>query len=259
MTMITANTTTLITGASSGIGRAFAHKVAAAGGNLVLVARREDVLIDLATELTVAHAVRATVIAQDLNQPEAGQQLFDELQRRGLEIDVLINNAGLGIHGDLATTELSRATTQIGVNVTSLTTLTALLLPAMVARHQGAIINVASTAAFQPVAHMAVYSATKAYVLSFTQALWRETRGTGVDVLALCPGATDTAFFDTAGDAAAVGARRAPAQVVDSAFRALERGKHTVVDGRGNAFVAWLAPRLPRRLTLEIAERSVRP
>lgn len=259
MTPFTSTSTTLITGASSGIGLAFAHRIAAAGGNLVLVSRREDVLTDLATELTAAHGVSATVIAQDLDQSDAAQRLVETLQQRNLDIDVLINNAGLGIHGDFATTEPSRATTQIGVNITSLTTLTALLLPAMIARHHGTIINVASTAAFQPVPHMAVYAATKAYVLSFTQALWRETRGTGIDVLALCPGATDTAFFETAGEAAAASDRRSPNQVVDSAFRALERGRHTVVDGRGNAIMAWLAPRMPSRLTLNLTERLMRP
>ncbi|MEV8239417.1 SDR family NAD(P)-dependent oxidoreductase [Microbacterium testaceum] len=145
------------------------------------------------------------------------------------------------------------------MNVRSLTALTALLLPRMLSRKRGAVINVASTAGFQPVPHMAVYSASKAYVLTFTRALWSETRGTGVDVLALCPGATDTAFFATAGDAASVGNRRTPEKVVDSALRGLRRGRPSVVDGRANALVAWLAPRLPERLALGIAERSVRP
>jgi len=259
MRTLTAGSTTLITGASSGIGRAFAHRIAAAGGDLVLVARRGDILATLAGELSAQHGVRASAIAHDLNRPDAGTDLVARLRAEKLQIDALINNAGLGIHGDLATAPLASATTQIGVNVLSLTTLTALLLPPMIERGRGAIINVASTAGFQPVPHMAVYSASKAYVLTFTRALWREVRGTGVDVLALCPGATDTAFFDTAGDAASVGARRSPDQVVDTALRALRAGKPSVVDGRGNAFVSWLAPRLPERLTLSLSERSVRP
>lgn len=259
MPPFTPHTTTLITGASSGIGRAFAHRVATLGGDVVLVARRDDVLRDLADELITRHGIRATVLAHDLDQPNAGAVLAARLGDEGLTIDALVNNAGLGIHGDLAATPPSTAMTQVAVNVASLTELTALLLAPMVERGSGTIVNVASTAGFQPVPHMAVYSASKSYVLTFSRALWRETRGTGVDVLALCPGATETAFFDTAGAAAAVGRRRSPDQVVDTALRALRRGRPSVVDGRGNAFIAWLAPRLPERLALSIAERSVRP
>lgn len=259
MRTIVAGTTTLITGASSGIGRAFAQRVAAAGSDLVLVARRADVLEEVARDLRARHGVNVLVLAHDLDTPDAAETLVARLQAERVTVDALINNAGLGIHGDLGSAPLASATTQIAVNVNSLTALTALLLPQMLARGRGAIVNVASTAGFQPVPHMAVYSASKAYVLTFTRALWRETRGTGVDVLALCPGATDTAFFATAGDAASVGSRRSPEQVVDSALRALHRGRPSVVDGRGNAFVSWLAPRLPERLALNIAERSVRP
>ncbi|WP_204359870.1 SDR family oxidoreductase [Microbacterium sp. PM5] len=259
MRAIVAGTTTLITGASSGIGRAFAQRLAAAGSDLVLVARRADVLEEVARDLRARHGVNVLVLAHDLDSPDAAETLVARLQAERVTVDALINNAGLGIHGDLGSAPLASATTQIAVNVNSLTALTALLLPQMLARGRGAIVNVASTAGFQPVPHMAVYSASKAYVLTFTRALWRETRGTGVDVLALCPGATDTAFFATAGDAASVGSRRSPEQVVDTALRALHRGRPSVVDGRGNAFVSWLAPRLPERLALNIAERSVRP
>lgn len=259
MRAIVAGTTTLITGASSGIGRAFAQRLAAAGSDLVLVARRADVLEEVARDLRARHGVNVLVLAHDLDSPDAAEALVARLQAERVTVDALINNAGLGIHGDLGSAPLASATTQIAVNVNSLTALTALLLPQMLARGRGAIVNVASTAGFQPVPHMAVYSASKAYVLTFTRALWRETRGTGVDVLALCPGATDTAFFATAGDAASVGSRRTPEQVVDTALRALHRGRPSVVDGRGNAFVSWLAPRLPERFALNIAERSVRP
>lgn len=259
MRTLESGSTTLITGASSGIGRAFAQRIAAAGGDLVLVARREGVLMELAGDLERRHSVRVSVIAHDLDEPDAGRALAEKVAERGIAVDALINNAGLGIHGDLATAPLAAATTQIGVNVTALTTLTALLLPPMIERGRGAILNVASTAGFQPVPHMAVYSASKAYVLTFTRALWREVRGTGVDVLAVCPGATDTAFFDTAGDAASVGSRRTPEKVVDTALRALRAGRPSVVDGRGNALVSWLAPRLPERAAIGIAERSVRP
>ena len=259
MRTVTSGDTALITGASSGIGRAFAHRIAANGGDLVLVARRADVLDELAVELRSRHRTRVTVIPRDLDSADGAETLVTELDAQGLRIDALINNAGLGIHGDLATAPLSSATTQIGVNVRSLTVLTALLLPGMVERRHGAIINVASTAGFQAVPHMAVYSASKSYVLTLTRALWREVRGSGVDALALCPGATDTAFFDTAGAAASVGNRRSPDQVVDTALKALRRGMPSVVDGGGNALVSWLAPRMPERLAIGLAERSVRP
>lgn len=150
-------------------------------------------------------------------------------------------------------------TAQIQLNVAVVAQLSTLLLPAMVARGHGAIINIASTAAFQPVAHRAVYAATKAFVVSFTRALWAETRHTGVAVLAVCPGATDTEFFQTAGEEASVGTRRSPEDVVNTTLRALARRPPSVVDGRANALVAALAPRLPGRLALSLAERSVRP
>jgi short-subunit dehydrogenase len=256
---ITAGSTALITGASSGIGRAFAERLAADGADLVLVARRTDTLEALAAELRARHSASVAVIAKDLNDRNAAETLVAELKDRRITVDALINNAGLGIHGDLGTASLQSAMTQIAVNINSLTALSTLLLPEMLTRGSGAIVNVASTAGFQPVPHMAVYSASKAYVLTFTRALWRETRGTGVDVLALCPGATETAFFATAGEAASVGSRRTPEQVVETGLRALRRGQPSVVDGRGNAFVSWIAPRLPERLALNIAERSVRP
>lgn len=259
MRTFTAGTTTLITGASSGIGRSFAHRAAAAGSDLVLVARRGDVLDELAAALTARHAVDVTTLAVDLARPDAAAAVAGRLDDDGIAVDALVNNAGLGIHGDVSSSPVAGASTQIAVNVTALTELTARLLPPMLARGRGMIVNVASTAGFQPVPHMAVYSASKAYVLTFTRALWRETRGTGVDVLAVCPGATDTAFFATAGEAASVGRRRTPEQVVDTALHALRRGSPSVVDGRSNAFVSWLAPRMPERLSLDLAERSVRP
>lgn len=259
MRILGRGTTTLITGASTGIGRAFAERIAADRGDLVLVARNADALAALATELHGRHGIRAVPLAHDLDAPGAAAALADRLRAEGLQIDALINNAGLGIHGDLTTQPLPSLTTQITVNVTSLTELTALLLPGMLERRRGAIINVASTAAFQPLPHMSVYGATKAYVLSFSRALWRETRGTGVDVLAICPGATATPFFTTAGDDASVGPRRTPEGVVDSALRGLRRGRPTVIDGTANALSSRLAARLPGRAVLAIAERAMRP
>lgn len=259
MRVIGRGTTTLITGASTGIGRAFAERIAADGGDLVLVARSGDALSTLAGELTARHGIRAIPLAHDLDATDAAERLAQRLHAEALQIDAVVNNAGLGIHGDLPTQALAQVTAQTTVNVTTLTALTAVLLPGMIERRRGAIVNVASTAAFQPLPHMAVYGATKAYVLSFSRALWRETRGTGVDVVAVCPGATATDFFATAGDDASVGPRRTPQGVVDSALSGLRRGRPTVIDGAANALSSRVAAVLPERLVLRIAERAMRP
>ncbi|WP_026343604.1 SDR family oxidoreductase [Nocardia sp. BMG111209] len=249
----------LVTGASSGIGRAFAARVAADGGDLVLVARRAEVLEEQARDLHTRFGAQVEVAPADLSAPGAASKLTAQLAERAITVDGLINNAGLGSHGDLAATDPAVASNQIAVNITALTELTAILLPGMLSRGRGAVVNVASTAAFQPVPHMAVYAATKAYVLSFTRALWAETRGTGVRVLAVSPGATDTAFFEVAGEDAAVGSRRTPEQVVDATWRALAGQGPDVVDGAANAVVARLAGRIPARWAITLAERSVRP
>lgn len=251
--------TVLVTGATSGIGLAFAQRVAAGGGNLVLVARREALMREQTEALRQAHSIRAEVIKADLSAPGAAAKIGEALAERGIVVDVLVNNAGLGLHGDLATADPTTASTQIAVNVTALTELTAALVPGMVTRGEGAVINIASTAAFQPVPHMAVYAATKAYVLSFTRALWSELRGSGVQVLAVCPGATETAFFEIAGEDASVGSRRTPEQVVATALRALRSGRREVVDGPANAFLARIAGRMPSGWAISLAERSVRP
>lgn len=249
----------LITGASSGIGRAFAERHAASGAELVLVARREARLKDLAASLSARYGSAINVIPADLSTADGAAKLAGALATRQIEVGTLINNAGVGDHGDVVTANPASLVAQITLNVSSLTELTARLLPAMVERGEGQVINVASTAAFQPVPHMAVYAATKAYVLSFTRALWAETRGTGVKVLALCPGATDTEFFDIVGEAASVGNRRSPEQVVSTAERAIRRDRPSVVDGKRNAALAHVATRLPERIAINAAERSVRP
>jgi uncharacterized protein len=221
--------------------------------------RRAATLERLAEELRARHGATVHVIPADLTPPGAATDLHHKVLSRGLDIDAVINNAVIGAHGDLVEADLATVTTQIQLNVTAVAELSTLLLPAMVARGHGAIINIASTAAFQPVPHIAVYAATKAFVLSFTRALWAETRDTGIAVLAVCPGATNTEFFQTAGEDASVGTRRSPEDVVNTTLRALIRRRPSVVDGRANTLVAALAPRLPERLTLSLAERSVRP
>jgi short-subunit dehydrogenase len=251
--------TVLITGASSGIGSAFAQRAAAAGAELVLVARRAAALEGLAETLRARHHASVHVMPADLAAPGAAARLHAALQAQGRHIDVLINNAGIGVHGDLVAASLDTVASQIQLNVTALAELTTALLPDMVERGHGSILNIASTAAFQAIPHMAVYAATKSFVLSFTRALWAETRHTGVTVLAVCPGATDTEFFQTAGDDASVGPRRSPDDVVSTALRGLARRRPSIVDGHLNAAVAAMAPRLPERIAINVAERSVRP
>ncbi len=252
--------TALVTGASSGIGEAFARELAARGMDLVLVARSEDKLRALAAELARGHGIRADVIAADLGREGAAERLYDEVGALGMRVDMLLNNAGFGTHGPFETLSPDRDHAEVMLNVSAVVDLSHAFLPAMVERGDGAVINVGSTAGFQPLPYMAVYGATKAFVLSFSEALWAEYRGRGVRVLALCPGATETPFFGVVGaEEASVGRRRAPQQVVATGLRALERGHGSAIDG---AFNYWLAqtPRLaPRGLTALISKRLMRP
>ena len=251
--------TTLITGASSGIGAAFARKLAARGRNVLLVARSEDKLITLCNELGRLSGVRAQYYAIDLRKPRAAAELLEETERRELVIDMLVNNAGFGSMADFARLDLARELEMIDLNVKSLVEMTHTFLKPMRDRGQGTIINVASTAGFQPVPYMATYAATKAFVLSFSEALWEENRQLGVHVIALCPGVTDTNFF-----AASRMARppmrtiETPEEVVDTALRALPHKKATVISGWAN----WLAVEaerfVPRSFVTKIAARALR-
>lgn len=252
--------TALITGASTGIGAVFAHQLAARGAHLILVARSEDRLRTLAAGLTAAHGVTVDVLPADLTRPGAGDDLAARVAALGRTVDVLVNNAGFATHGDVERADPARLLDQVQLNCAAVVDLTTRFLPGMTARRRGAIVNVASTAAFQPIAHMAVYAASKAFVLSFTEALWSEARPRGVTVLALCPGATETPFFTVVGaEEASFGKRRTPEQVVATALRGLATGKPSIVDGHANALLARLQRFLPHRAVLSIAERTVRP
>jgi short-subunit dehydrogenase len=244
------NKTVLITGASLGIGAVFARELRRRGANLVLVARSEQRLARLAAELG-----GAVVIAQDLTEPGAARAVFDAVSARGLLIDVLINNAGFGHFGAFAEAPLETHRGQLDLNITSLVELTHAFLP-MLERQQGGVIQVASTAAFQPVPFMAVYAATKAFVLSFSEALWGEYQTRGVRVLALCPGATDTPFFARAGEAAAVGKKAQPEHVVKLALRAFDGNRSHVIHGLNNYWTAQSSRFFPRAVTVKVA-RSV--
>lgn len=255
---------TLITGASTGIGAEFARRFAALGHDLVVVARSADRLDDLATQLRAAHRVNVTVIAMDLSLPAAAAELWERTNALGLSIDVLVNNAGVGTHSDVAAADPKRLEDEVALNCRTLVGTTARYLPQMRANGRGTIINIASTAAFQPLPKMAVYGASKAFVLSFTDALWEEERRHGIRVLAVCPGLTDTPFFELAGEAAAGAASgsaaraftRTPQQVVEHTMRALSSGKPSFVDGIANAFVARVITRLlPKRMVIALSGR----
>jgi short-subunit dehydrogenase len=250
----------LVTGASSGIGAVFARELARRGADLVLVARSGNKLTALAAELNASFGVSVDVAVADLARPAAADDLAAELSARDLQIDILVNNAGFGLFAPLHQADGGALSDMVALNVAALVDLTRLYLPGMLERDRGAIINVGSTAGFQPVPYMAVYGATKAFVLSFTEALWAETRGTGVRVTALCPGSTDTNFFDVAGEDAQVGRRISPERVVQAALRALDRRRSTVVTGGAGNWLLTNSPRLaPRQLVARMAERTMRP
>jgi len=252
--------TTLITGASSGIGEAFARKLAAEGHNVLLVARSEDKLIALCNELGLNHNVRAEYFVADLSQPESPARLLEETRERNLEIDLLINNAGFGSMGEFGELDLARELNMIDLNVRSLVELTHLFLQPMRERKRGSIINVASTAGFQPVPFMATYAATKAFVLSFSEALWEENRAFGIKVMALCPGVTETGFFEASRMKRPPGrAVQTSEQVVEVALRAWKRGKSSVISGWPNRIMVGTERLVPRSLVLRAVGAIMRP
>jgi short-subunit dehydrogenase len=252
--------TALVTGASSGIGAAYARALAARGAHVVLVARSVDKLEALAAELSRRYGVRADVVPADLSLPGAAHQVFEDVRARGLHVDVLVNNAGFASYGRFETLAHGRQHAAIMLNVAGLVEMTHAFLPAMIARGDGVVVNVASTAAFQPLPYMAVYGASKAFVLSFSEALWAENRERGIRVLALCPGATETPFFDVVqAKEASVGRRESPDRVVDRAFRAVDRGRCSVVSGTGNCILANAGRVLPRSVVAAASARVLRP
>jgi short-subunit dehydrogenase len=248
----------LVTGASMGIGAGFARALAARGDDLVLVARSAAALDALAAELTAKHGIRADVITADLSRMDAVDALLTELTARDIAIGTLINNAGFGSHGFFAELDAQYERDEISVNVAALVALSRELLPGMIARRSGGIINVASTAAFQPVPYMATYGATKAFVLSFSVALAQEVREHGVRVVALCPGQTTTNFFNGM-EESRVGFARSVEQVVATGLSALARGKVIALDGPANFALAASVQFAPRTVVAKIAARMMRP
>ncbi|KPM53510.1 oxidoreductase [Frankia sp. R43] len=239
--------TALVTGASSGIGAALAEALAGRGADLVLTAPDQTRLRAVADRIRLLHGVDVAVVPADLSEESGPDDLIERVLADGHQIDVLINNAGFGTRGRYDELAAERDHREVMLNAVAVERLTHLLLPAMVERGCGTLINVSSTSGFQAVPYMAVYGASKAFVLSFSIALWAEYRSRGIQVLALCPGPTDTSFFDALGSTMSAGGRlRTTEEVVTSAFRALERGQPYVIDGRLN-YLTSNASRLLRR------------
>jgi len=251
----------LVTGASSGIGAEFVKQLAARGMHLILSARREDLLTQLAQEVHTAHGTKTEIIVADLAKPDEPARLLAEVARRGLTIELLVNNAGFGHVGEIETTDARRVLDMVQVNIAALTELTYGVLPGMMERGHGGVINVASVAAFQPVAYMGAYAASKAYVLHFSESLWAEAREKGVTVLALCPGTTRTDFFDLAGATGWLGNRSAHEvkPVVKAALKARAKKKQYVVAGWGNYALSKLVRLASRRTAVKESMKYFRP
>ena len=252
--------TALITGASSGIGREFAYALARRGAKLLLVARSRDKLHELTTELRRDYAGDADFLTVDLSTTDAVPTVAHLLKATGTVVDVLINNAGFAAYGRFETIPWTRQRDEVLVNCMAAIELTHLLLPGMQARSDGAVINVASTAAFQPDPYMAIYGATKAFLLSFSEAVWAENRHRGIRVVALCPGATQTGFFDVVGaKEAAVGTPMPVANVVRDALWALDRNRSYRIVGTQNRLLANLQRLLSREMSARLVEKILRP
>ncbi len=255
---------TLITGASGGIGEAFARRLAEEKHNLVLVARSEDKLHKICDELMLEHKITAHYIAVDLVDFQADEKLFKETEKHGMQVEWLINNAGFGSMGDFAELDLERELEMIELNILALVALTHRYLKPMRERKSGTIINVASTAGFQPIPFFATYAATKAFVRSFSEAIAEENRPFGVKVMALCPGPTDTNFFavanigDNVKSSMAQKGMQSPEEVVEAALNAVKSGKSQVISGWLNYFLARSVNIIPNSLITRAIGGSLR-
>ena len=255
MTVSYQGTTTLITGASSGLGAEFAQQLAARGSDLVLIARRLNRLEELATRLRASSGRTITVIAADLAAPDAAAHLSRDLDARGITVNSLINNAGFATRNRFEDEDAARIAEEVDLNVGVLVDLTSAFYPQLQKHDNGVLINIASTAAFQPVPMMAVYGATKAFVLSFTEALWYENKNRGLGVLALCPGATKTEFFDIAGEGARVGNFQTSEEVVALALSTLDKRNPppSVISGTRNKLTAASIGLVSRRTATNLS------
>ncbi len=253
--------TALVTGASYGIGEAFARRLAANGANMIISARSSDRLYAMANQFRSQHGSTVNVIEADLADPSAPEAIFRATERLGLQVDLLVNNAGFGAVGDFADIPLARQLEMIQVNVTALVALSHLFLQPMIARRSGAIIQVASTASFQGVPYTSIYSATKAFVLNFGEGLWAECRRYGVRVLVLCPGATATHFQTVAGTSHLRNPEKmqTPEEVVEVGLKALAQNRSVAVSGLGNKLMVGAERLVPRNLVTRVAAKLYSP
>jgi short-subunit dehydrogenase len=252
----------LITGASSGIGAELAQIHASRKGDLILVARRKDELERLADDLRQKHGVQVKVMVKDLSVNGASKELIDELGALVTEVEVLMNNAGFGGFGNFADRPLEKEQEMIRLNITALTDLTHLVIPHMIKKGRGRILNTASSAGFMPGPLQAVYFATKAYVVSFTQGIHHELKPHGISVTALCPGPVSTGFEKTAGlegvDLFKMAV--APSHTAKAGYRGMEKGRMIVFDQRLLSFsVNWLIPFVPRNMVLKMVQKMQTP
>jgi short-subunit dehydrogenase len=251
----------LVTGASAGLGAEFARQLASRGMHLVLVARRSELMSELAQELHTKHGTRCEIIAADLSNPIEPERVLNHLSEKGIEIELLVNNAGFGVVGEVDNADIDRLLPLIRLNISALTELTYRLLPGMLERGHGSILNVSSLSAFQPVAYMGVYAASKAYVLHFSEALHCELKDRGITVTAVCPGVTRTNFFDIAGAPgwlqkhSSLGVE----PVVKAALRAMQRRRQYIVPGWTNFLLTLLVRIASRRRVVKESTRFFRP
>ena len=252
--------TALITGASGGIGEAFAGRLAGDKHNLVLVARSEDRLRELCAELSAAHGIKANYIAADLGEPDSDARIFDETTRLGIHIDLLVNNAGFGSMGDFVDLDRERELAMIDLNVRALVALTHRCLPPMREKRKGTIINVSSAAGEQPLPFMATYAATKAFVTSFSMAVAEENRPFGIQVFALCPGPTRTNFFEAGkiDKSLMLKGEQNADEVVATAMAAIGTGKSKVISGLMNRITATAAGLAPDSLVTRVVASQLR-
>jgi len=255
--------TALVTGASMGIGVDLAECFARDGYDLVLTARSESALKEVAARLAQQHGVKATAIASDLGVPGAGEKLATAIKAAGIEIDALVNNAGYGIAGAFEGSDRTRQLGMIDLNDRALVELTHIYWPRMLANKRGGVLNVASTASFQPGPLMAIYYASKAFVLSFSEALWKEAEGTGVHVSCLCPGPTVSNFRATAGTGktrlSRTGTPMPSAVVAEEGYRGWKANRRVVITGARNRVMARLVPFLPRKTILGLVHNLQSP
>jgi uncharacterized protein len=250
----------VVTGASAGIGRALAAELAAGGANLVLTARRRERLEELAREFVTKYGVRTEICTADLTQQSGPEEIFAFTKQKGIEVELLVNNAGFGVYGEFAGMDLARLLEMVQVNVAAVVHLTHVFLQPMIARRRGDILIVSSTAAFQGVPYLTTYGATKGFDLLFAEALAEETRVHGVRVCALCPGSTTSEFHEIAGQPKRILSKRETAEkVARTGLRALANGKSCVISGGSNYLGAYVQRFLARSIVTRVTARMFRP